>query len=489
MRRFFPSSSLKSTLMTLSKKTFRRLREIVGKKNCLRDKEDLACYAYDATGLTYMPDAVLFPENTAEVSSILTLANRDGFFVIPRGAGSGMTGGSLAVKQGVIVVMTRFNRIIQIDKDNLVAHVEPGVVTASLHNAVEKEGLFYPPDPASFDFCTLGGNMAECSGGPRAVKYGVTRDYVLGLEIVLPTGEIINIGVQTAKGVVGYDLTRLLIGSEGTLGIITKMVLRLLPLPETVRIMKAAFSEMETAAATVSAIMNHGIIPRSIEYMDNASIRCAEGYLKTGLPVKAAALLIIEADGKQEDADRSIKELGAICRSMGAVDIQIAKNNEESENIRKARKALSPALFEYGPDKINEDIVVPKSRIPDMVKKIKEIKIETGLTIVSFGHAGDGNIHVNVMLDKKNIEDVRKAEYAVNALFDYALELGGTISGEHGIGITKSNYLEKEIGLVETALMKKIKNIFDPKGILNPGKIFYEPDILTAESAEELLEF
>jgi glycolate oxidase len=458
--------------MTLSKKTFQRLREIVGKKNCLRDKEDLACYAYDATGLTYMPDAVLFPENTAEVSSILRLANKDGFFVIPRGAGSGMTGGALAVKQGVIVVMSRFNRIIQIDKDNLVVHVEPGVVTAILHKAVEKEGLFYPPDPASSDFCTLGGNIAECSGGPRAVKYGVTRDYVLGLEIVLPTGEIINTGVQTAKGVVGYDLTRLLIGSEGTLGIITKMTLRLLPLPETVRIMKAVFSKMETAAATVSAIMNHGIIPRSIEYMDNASIRCAEGYLKTGLPVKAAALLIIEADGKQEDADRSIKELGAICRSMGAVDIQIAKNNEESENIRKARKALSPALFEYGPDKINEDIVVPKSRIPDMVKKIKEIRIETGLTIVSFGHAGDGNIHVNVMLDKKNTEDVRKAEYAVNAIFDYALELGGTISGEHGIGITKSNYLKKEIGLVEIALMKKIKNTFDPKGILNPGKIF-----------------
>ena len=470
--------------MTLAKKTFRRLREIVGWQNCIRDKEDLVCYAYDATGLTYIPDAVLFPGNTDQVASILRLANRDGFFVTPRGAGSGMTGGSLAIKGGVILVMTRLNRIIHIDNDNLVVHLEPGVVTAHLHKAVEKEGLFYPPDPASSEFCTLGGNLAECSGGPRAVKYGVTRDYVLGLEVVLPTGEVINTGVQTAKGVVGYDLTRLITGSEGTLGIITRITLRLLPLPESVRTMKAVFSTMETAAKTVSEIMRHGIIPRSIEYMDNASIRCAEGYLKTGLPVKAAALLIIEADGKQAEADRAINELGAICRSMGAVEVGIAQNNKEADNIRKARKALSPALFEYGPDKINEDIVVPKSRIPDMVNKINELHKETGLTIVSFGHAGDGNIHVNVMLDKKNSEELHKAEYAIDTLFDYTLELGGTISGEHGIGITKSIYLEKEIGRIETALMKKIKKTFDPNGILNPGKIFYETGILTADNAE-----
>jgi len=307
---------------------------------------------------------------------------------------------------------------------------------------------------------------------------------VLGLEVVLPTGEVINTGVQTAKGVVGYDLTRLITGSEGTLGIITRITLRLLPLPESVRTMKAVFSTMETAAKTVSEIMRHGIIPRSIEYMDNASIRCAEGYLKTGLPVKAAALLIIEADGKQAEADRAINELGAICRSMGAVEVGIAQNNKEADNIRKARKALSPALFEYGPDKINEDIVVPKSRIPDMVNKINELHKETGLTIVSFGHAGDGNIHVNVMLDKKNSEELHKAEYAIDTLFDYTLELGGTISGEHGIGITKSIYLEKEIGRIETALMKKIKKTFDPNGILNPGKIFYETGILTADNAE-----
>lgn len=463
--------------MTLSKKSFQQLREIVGHKNCSRDKEDLVCYAYDATGLNYLPDAVLFPQNTAEVSAILALANQNNFFVIPRGAGSGMTGGSLAVKQGVIVVMTRFSRIIQIDKENLIAHVEPGVVTALFHQAVEKEGLFYPPDPASSKFCTLGGNLAECSGGPRAVKYGVTRDYVLGLEVVLPTGEIINTGVQTAKGVAGYDLTRLIVGSEGTLGIITKIILRLLPLPKSVRTMQAIFSEMETAAATVSAIMNHGIIPRSIEYMDNASIRCAEGYLNTGLPIDAAAILIIEVDGKQAETDKEIRELKKICRSIGAIDIKTAANKKETDNIWKARKALSPALFQYGPDKINEDIVVPKSRIPDIVRKIKKIQAETGLTIVSFGHAGDGNIHVNLMFDKKNAAEVKKADYAINALFDYTLELGGTISGEHGIGITKSVYLEKDIGRVETALMKKIKKVFDPQGIMNPGKIFYEDEI------------
>ncbi len=458
--------------MRLSDSTFAKLQNIVGKTNCTRNREDLACYAYDATARTYMPDAVLFPQNAQEISAVVNLANKDGFFVIPRGAGSGMTGGSLAVKGGVVLVMARMNRILKIDKDNLIAHVEPGVVTGRFHKAVEKEGLFYPPDPSSSEFSTLGGNVAECAGGPSAVKYGVTRDYVLGLEAVLPTGEIISTGVQTAKGVVGYDLTRLLVGSEGTLGIITRMTLRLLPQPEVVRVMTAVFDKIASAAETVSEIIRSGTIPRAIEFMDNASIRCVAGHLKIALPVEAEALLLIEEDGKSEEVDLAMEQIKALCLSQGAKRVAIAGTKAEAENLWRARKAISPALFQYGPDKINEDIVVPRSKIPDMVKKISALRAETGLTMVSFGHAGDGNIHFNIMLDKKNEAELKKAEGAVEALFDYTLRLGGTISGEHGIGITKAPYLAKEIGNDAMNLMKKIKKLFDPNGILNPGKIF-----------------
>ena len=458
--------------MTLTDRTFKKLENIVGKQYCTKKNEDLLCYAYDATAQSYLPSAVLFPRDAKEISAILHLANSDRFYVIPRGSGTGMTGGSLPVKGGIVLVMGRLNRILEIDKDNLIAHAEPGVVTGHFHRAVESEGLFYPPDPSSSDFSTLGGNLAECAGGPRAVKYGVTRDYVLGLEAVLPTGEIIHSGVKTAKGVVGYDLTRLLIGSEGTLGIITSITLKLLPLPEAVSAMTAIFDHIETAAETVSEIIRRGIIPRTIEFMDNASIRCVERHLKMNLPVEAGALLLIEVDGKAEEVGMLIEQLRTLCVSLGAKNTKIAGKKEEIAELWKARKAISPALFQYGPDKINEDIVVPRSKIPDMVRKIEALKEKTGLTMVSFGHAGDGNIHFNIMLDKRNRDELKKAEAAIDALFDYTLELGGTISGEHGVGITKAPYIAKEIGSVELTLMKKIKKIFDPNGILNPGKIF-----------------
>jgi glycolate oxidase len=460
--------------MPLADSTYKKLQNLVGGPYCSRKKEDLVCYAYDATARTYLPDAVIFPKDAKEISAILRTANLDRFFVIPRGAGTGMTGGSLPVEGGVVVVMSRFNRILEIDKDNLIAHVEPGVITGRFHRAVERENLFYPPDPSSSEFSTLGGNLAECAGGPRAVKYGVTRDYVLGLEVVLPTGEIIRTGVATAKGVVGYDLTRLIVGSEGTLGIITRITVKLLPRPEAVRTMMAVFDDMQIAAETVSEIIRRGIVPRTIEFMDNASIRCVESYQGMHLPVDAGALLLIEVDGKEEEVDPLIGQLKTVCESQGVKDTSIARKKEDIEKLWKARKAISPALFQFGPDKINEDIVVPRSKIPDMVRKIAALKERTGLTIVSFGHAGDGNIHFNIMLDKKNRADLEKAEEAVDALFEYTLELGGTISGEHGVGITKAPYIAREIGALELELMKKIKKLFDPNGILNPGKIFPE---------------
>ena len=473
----FFSNSLNQFLnfiVTLSKKTFKKLLRITGTANCTQAKEDLVCYSYDATQHTALPDAVVFPGNAKEISAILTLANKDKFPVIPRGSGSGITGGAIPVRHGVVLVLSRLNRIINIDTDNLTVLVEPGVVTGHLHKAVEKEGLFYPPDPASLDFSTLGGNLAECAGGPRAVKYGVTRDYVLGLEIVLPTGEIINTGVQTVKGVVGYDLTRLMVGSEGTLGIITNILLRLLPLPRKVGTMTAVFDKLVTATETVSEIIRRGIIPRVIEFMDNASIRCSENYLKIGLPVKAGAILLMEVDGEKSAVKIALGELKNICMARGALSVEIAVSKKEVADLWKARKAISPALYMYGPDKLNEDIVVPRSKIPDLVEKINAIRDETGLTMVCFGHAGDGNIHFNIIFDKKKKEDLRKAEKAIDAVFDYTIELGGTLSGEHGVGITKMPYIKKELGFCAINLMKRIKKAFDPNDILNPGKIFPE---------------
>lgn len=458
--------------MTLSSRAFKKLRQITGKEYCTDKNEDLVCYAYDATARHFLPEAVVFPGDKSEISQILELADTENFAVVPRGSGSGMTGGSLATQGGVVLVTSRLNRILEIDRDNLVARVEPGVITGDFHAAVEAVGLFYPPDPASSAFSTLGGNVAECAGGPRAVKYGVTRDYVMGLTAVLPGGDVIRTGVSTAKGVVGYDLTRLITGSEGTLGIIVEMTLRLLPLPEEVRTMTAVFNDMRAAAETVSLVIKRGIIPRTIEFMDNNSIRCVETTRKAGLPIDAAAILLLEVDGSPAENREALARLEEICAEKGAADIRKAESKAAAEKLWQARKAISPALYAFGPDKINEDIVVPRNRIPDMVEKIRRIGEETGLVTASFGHAGDGNIHVNIMLDKKDGEQLKKAEKAVEELFDYTVRLGGTLSGEHGVGISKSEYLSKEIGAVEMALMKNIKAVFDPHNILNPGKIF-----------------
>ncbi len=449
-----------------------KIEAIVGGEHVTTAEEDLLCYAYDATNRPYRPDAVAFPADTNQVSDILKLANESRFFVVPRGAGTGMTGGALAVQGGLVLVMTRFSRILTIDIDNLVAEVEPGVVTGHFQEVVEEKGLFYPPDPSSAPFSTLGGNVAECAGGPRALKYGVTRDYVLGLEVVLPTGEIIRTGVRTAKGVVGYDLTRLMVGSEGTLGIITKIVLRLLPLPETVRTLSAVFSRIHDAANTVSEVVRSGIVPRTVEYMDQAAIRCAEDYLKIGLPIDAGAMLLIDIDGSPPAVEATLKRLVPICEKGGAHEIKVAGSEEETKELWKARQAISPALFRLGPDKINQDIVVPRSRIPDMVEWIDDLRSRTGLTIVTFGHAGDGNIHFNIMLDRRDKETLEKAESAVEEVFQQTIALGGTISGEHGIGVSKAPYIGMEIGTEELALMKRLKAMFDPNGILNPGKIF-----------------
>jgi len=450
----------------------RKIQSIVGRKHVATAPEDLLCYAYDATNRHHVPDAVVFPENTDQVAAILRVASEHRVFVVPRGAGTGMSGGALAVRGGLVMPMTRLNRIVSIDAQNLVAEVEPGVITGRFQETVEQQGLFYPPDPSSAAYCTIGGNVAECAGGPRAVKYGVTRDYVLGLEVVLPCGEIIKTGVRTAKGVVGYDLTRLIVGSEGTLGVITRIVLRLLPLPEAVGTLIAVFDDMSDAANVVSVVMRSGIIPRTVEYMDQAALQCVEQYLHAGLPVDAGAMLLLEADGSVQTVTVAVEHLADMCEKHGARKVVTGASEQESALWWDARNAISPALFRLGPDKINEDIVVPRNRIPEMVAWIDDLRKRTGLSMVTFGHAGDGNIHVNIMLDKRDKRVLAKAQQAVTLLFEKTVALGGTISGEHGVGLSKAPYLRMELGPVEIDVMKRIKEAFDPNGILNPGKIF-----------------
>lgn len=451
-----------------------QIRQIVGYENSYDDRETRICYSYDATNIKYLPDLIVFPKNAQQISEILKLANKFNFPVIPRGAGTGFTGGTLPVEGGVILVLTKMNKILKIDPANLLAIAEPGVVTYDLQKEVEKIGLFYPPDPASLKSSTIGGNVAEGAGGPRAVKYGTTKDYVMGLEVVLPTGEIISTGVQTVKSVVGYDLTKLLVGSEGTLGVITKIILRLLPLPKAKRTMLAIFPTIESAANAVSQIISSKIVPTTLEFLDNACIRCVEDYLHMGLPIEAGALLIIEVDGAPEVLTGEIEEIEKVCQQNNALEIKVAKDNQEAEELWKARRAVSAAVVKLNPTKINEDITVPRSRVPDILRRVEEIAKRYNLIIVNFGHAGDGNIHVNVLIDKKKPGEEERAHEAVKEIFGATLDLGGTISGEHGIGITKAPYIAMELGDLGLEVMKRIKKAFDPNNILNPGKIFPE---------------
>ena len=451
---------------------YRHLQKISGKSNVTRKKEELLCYSYDATGDSVLPDIIVFPGSEQEISQILTLASKKGVAVVPRGAGSGMTGGAVPIKGGLVMVTSRMNRVLEINENNFFTRVEPGVVVSDIHRLVEEKGLFYPPDPASSSVCTIGGNIGECAGGPRAVKYGVTRDYVLGLRAVLPSGKVIQTGVSTAKGVAGYDLTRLIVGSEGTLAVVSEITLRLLPKPQTVKTMAVFFDSMHTAAKTVSGIMREAVVPRCVEYLDQACIHLGKAHLSFDLPDGVKALLIIELDGKRDVIENDAQNIRDLCFGYGALDVMVAKDPAEAQKLWNARKALSPVLYKLARNKMNEDIVVPIDKIPDMVEVTQNIQKTSGLKIVSFGHAGDGNIHCNIMYNKSDDAQLKRAEKAVDELFDATLRLGGTITGEHGVGMTKMKYLPREIGPTEIKLMQGIKQVFDPQNILNPGKIF-----------------
>ncbi len=450
---------------------FQQIRAIVGEKNLLSAPEELYCYSFDASKMRFIPEGVAFPADAAEISELVKLANQHLFAVYPRGSGSGMVGACLP-QGGLVIVTNRLNRILEIDADNMTAVVEPGVITGEFQKAAAEYGLFYPPDPASLLFSSMGGNVAMCAGGPRAVKYGVTRDYLLGLEVVLPTGEIIRTGTRTMKGVVGYDLTRLMAGSEGTLGIFTKITVRLVPTPESVRTLTTIFPKIDDATNAICEILRNRIIPSTMELLDQATIRVVENHLHMGLPVDSEALVLIEVDGPDQILDGQISRIAEICLRAGASNTDKASSPSDRDRLWRARRAISPALGQIRPGKINEDVTVPRTRIPDLIRSIRALAEKYGLIIVCFGHAGDGNIHTNIMLDRKDTDEAKRASKAVEELFRIVLDLKGTLSGEHGIGIAKSPFIELEVGAGGMEAMRRVKSALDPHNIMNPGKMF-----------------
>ncbi len=449
------------------------LKKIAGSENVFTSPEDKITYSYDGTPLhAHLPEAIVRPADKEQISRIIQLANAEQFAVVPRGAGSGLSGGSIPVKNCVILDLSQWNRILEIDAENLTAWVEPGVITSQLHSAVEKIGLFYPPDPGSMNICTIGGNVAENSGGLRGLKYGVTKNYVMGMEVVLPNGEIILCGGKTVKDVAGYNLKDLFIGSEGTLGIFTKILLKLIPKPETSRTMVAYFNTQADAGRTVSAIIANKIIPCTVEFLDRITIKCVEDFAKIGLPTDIESLLLLEVDGNATVVEEEAAKVAECCRANNAVDVKIAQTVEEAMKLKTARRSAFSALARVRPTTILEDITVPRSEIAVMLQKISEISKKYDVMIGTFGHAGDGNLHPTCLTDERNHEEIARAEKAYEEIFIEAVKLGGTITGEHGTGLAKKKFLHLVTGDAAIDAMRAVKKALDPNGILNPGKVF-----------------
>lgn len=449
------------------------LRSLVGAQNVLTEQEHKIAYSYDGTPLlSHLPDAIVRPQSVGHVADLLRLANLHHFAVVPRGSGSGLSGGSVPVENSVVLLLSHWNKILEIDEENLTALVETGVITSQLHTEVEARGLLYPPDPGSGAISTIGGNVAENSGGLRGLRYGVTRDYVLGMEVVLPQGEVLWLGGKSVKDVAGYNLKDLFIGSEGTLGIITKVLLKLIPKPRAQKTILAYFDAMDDSARTVSAIIAAKITPSTLEFLDNSTIRCVEEYAHLGLPTDIESLLLIEVDGHPAEVDENGRLIEEFCRVHNARNIVSATDANEAARLRAARKVAFTALARMSPTTILEDATVPRSAIPAMVKKVSEVAKKYNLKFGLFGHAGDGNLHPTCLTDERNPEEIRKAELAFEEIFKEAVRLGGTITGEHGVGIAKRKNLEALSSRTYLETMRSIKKALDPKGVLNPGKIF-----------------
>lgn len=448
------------------------LRRLLTPEQVLDSAEDRFLYAYDATSTKVMPDVVVLARSAQDVSAVMKYATEHGVPVVPRGAGSGLSGGSVPARGGIALSLAPMNRIKEIDLANMVAVVEPGVIVGDLQKAADEAGVYYPPDPGSQAYCTIGGSIAENAGGMHCLKYGVTKDYVMGLEVVLPSGDIVHLGGKQIKNVTGYNLVQLFVGSEGTLGIITEAILKLIPKPRAKKTMLAIFDQLDTAAEAVTGILHAGVIPAALEIMDNRSIVAVEDYLNLGLPRDAEAILLIEADGMPEAVEAEATTIERVCRGLGVREFKTARNAQESNDLWKARRAISPAISRLRPTKMGEDISVPRSAIPEMVRRVQKIGDEFNLPIVIFGHAGDGNLHPNILTDRRDPVEMERVEKAIAAIFDAAVELGGTLSGEHGIGLSKQPFLGKALTPETINLMKTLKQALDPRGVLNPGKIW-----------------
>ncbi len=455
-----------------SRTVVRRLGEIVGKGNVLDSREALVAYSYDATALPPQePLCVVRPSSAEEISRIMLLANETRTPIVPRGSGTGLSGGAIPLPGSVVLLTGHRNRILEIDTANQTATVEPGVITARLQQAVDALGYLYPPDPGSASISTLGGNVAENAGGLRGLKYGVTKNYVMGLEVVLPTGEILWTGGKSAKDVAGYNLRDILVGSEGTLGVITKILLRIVPKPESARTLLASFPTMEAAAAAVSAVVAAKILPAMLEFMDDLTIRCVEAYAHIGLPTGAAAMLLAETDGHPEVVEREAAQIAGIFRECGATEISVAATPAESDRLKIARRSAFTSLARVRPTTLMEDVAVPRSELANLVRKINEISARNDIRIGTFGHAGDGNLHPNYLTDEGDATEFARAHRTVMEVEEAAIALGGTITGEHGVGLYKKPLLEKMVGSASMMMMRRLKLLMDPNLVLNPGKI------------------
>jgi len=455
----------------LNRKHIDNLRNIVGDINVLLSSEDILAYSYDATTMwSGMPEAVVLPLTTEHVSRIMKMAFEDSIPVTARGGGTNVSGGSIPVKGGIVLCTSKMDRIVKIDKATLVAEMEPGVIMQDFQAALAKQGLFYPPDPQSAAGCTMGGSIAENAGGPYCVKYGVTKQYLLGLEVVLANGEIARFGARTIKNRMGYELATLFAGSEGTLGIITGITVRLIPLPPLQKTMLAVFNSMESAGAAVSAVIAANIIPAKVEFVDNWFLRRIEDLTHIGLPVEAGALLLIQSDGEVQAVEKEIQGIISICREAGAQEARAAADDGEAAKLWLARKSAFSAVYSSAPTILSEDITVPRDKIAELIRHCIRIGKKYEFEIHFTGHAGDGNIHPSIQTDINDKENFGRAMKAVDEMVAVTLELGGVISGEHGIGLEKQRYMKMAMDPTALRIMKEIKKTLDPRGILNPGK-------------------
>ena len=457
----------------IDKKHIEHFTSIVGSDNIYTDKAHLIAYSYDATREHFEPDAVIFPKDEANISEILKYCNTHQIVIVPRGAGSGFTGGALPSSGGIVLGFEKhMNKILEIDMKNMVAVVQPGVINMDLQRAVEEVGLFYPPDPASQEYSTLGGNVSENAGGMRAAKYGITKDYVMATRAVLPNGDIIRAGKRTIKDVAGYNISGILIASEGTLAILTEITLKLIPKPKMTKTAMGIFDSVSQAMEAVYKTMASGITPVAMEFLDNLTIRAVEQTFKKGLPVEAGALLVTDVDGNlEDDLDYQLGMIEKVFKENGCSEFRIAKDEKEAADLWFARRNASPSLSIYGSKKLNEDVTVPRSALPELLERFYAIGDKYNIKIPCFGHTGDGNVHTNVMVDGSDPEQIKIAYLAIEEVFQATIDLGGTLSGEHGIGLAKAPYMSMAFTDEEMNLFQSIKTAFDPNNILNPTKM------------------